>query len=172
MQVHLTIRQTRQYTCMSKSHVSVQIQQLWILYCHLLSFALSLSPFPCHIMYLSLCDWPQQMNKAFIPTSPPRSLCASNQNMPHCHQSGTQRERDLTPRLYNPSWAGHTTSNTLGVDNVQVNGQWRSMRCTAECQDVSQWKVCCGQTQICQDICQDVGPFCSRLAAVALQMLI
>lgn len=31
MQMHLTIRQTRQCTCMSKSHVSVQIQQLWIL---------------------------------------------------------------------------------------------------------------------------------------------
>lgn len=28
------------------------------------------------------------------------------------------------------------------------------MRCTAECQDVSHWKVCCGQAQSLQDICQ------------------
>lgn len=47
---------------------------------------------------------------------------------------------------------------------------------TAECQDVSKWKVCCGgQTLSFQDICRDVGlPFCSRLAAAPqiLQMLI
>lgn len=57
------------------------------------------------------------------------SLCASNQNTLHCHQSGTERERDLTLRLI-PSISSHvrnTPSNTWGLDNVQVNGQWLSI---------------------------------------------
>ncbi len=85
-----------------------------------LSFSLSLHPSPCDLMYLSLCDRPQQMNTSFIPTSPPWPLCASNQNMLHCHQSGTQRLRDLTPRLIPSvlSHAGHTTSNTQRTDEI------------------------------------------------------
>lgn len=124
----------------------------------------------------SLCDWPQQMNKAFIPTSLPRSLCASNQNMLHCHQSGARRERDLTPRLIPSisSHAGHTTSNARRMDHIQAHGRRLWVSCTAECLDASQWKVCCGQSepQSWQDTCQDVCPFRSRLATVALKMLI
>lgn len=37
---------------------------------------------------------------------------------------------------------------------------------------MSQWKLCCGQPQSWQDICQDVCPSCSSFAAVALKMLI
>lgn len=62
------------------------------------------------------------MNKAFIPTSPPRPLCASNQNTLHCHQSGTEREQELTPRLILSilSLTGCLTFNTCEMDNVSV----------------------------------------------------
>lgn len=131
---------------------------------------------PCDLMYLSLCDWPQQMNKAIIPTSPPRPVCARTQNMLHCHQSGAQKEQASTPLASpNLSRTKHSLKYTVGgMGNIQVNDQGLSMSCKPELLDVSQWKLCCGQTesQSCKDICQDVCPFHSRLAAVALKMLI
>lgn len=124
-------------------------------------------------MYLSLCDWPQQMNNAFIPTSPPRSLPASEPEYASLSKVGHGENETWPPRLITSilSHAGHTTSNTWGMGHIQVSGRrlWMSFYC-----GVSQWKVCCGQTELqsWQDICQDVCPFRSRLAAVALKMLI
>lgn len=112
-------RQTRQHTCRS-SRVSFKRQELWLLYWHYVCpsslFPLSLHPLSCDLMYLPLCDWSQQMNEVFIRASPPRSLCASIQNMLHCHQSGTRRAGLDPLALFHPSPAMVNTRPLIHVE--------------------------------------------------------
>lgn len=75
-------------------------------------------------MNLSLCDCPEQMNKAFMSTSPPRS-CALTTRICLIVTKVGHRESRTWPPVFAPSItssAGHTASITLDVDSVEVRG--------------------------------------------------
>lgn len=74
-------------------------------------------------MYLSLCDCPQQMNKAFMSSSPPRSCVLPTRIRLIVTKVGQrEREQDLTPSVCS---IYHKFCRTHGI-NYNGSGQCRN----------------------------------------------
>lgn len=85
-------------------------------------------------MFLPLCVQAQRMNKAFMLTSPAKSLRATNQNMAHCHQSETQREGVVL----DPALLQSIRVLTKIIWNGKCTRKWPMTANTEVVQDVSQ----------------------------------